>query len=631
MGLVGRCALFLAVVLISTASRAEVVQVTEVPAGRSVSRPSVDFSGRWIVFASTANIGGLNPTPIGNVFVYDAVSGSFERITPEGGNDPVISPDGRFIAFSSDANYARRNADNSEEIFRFDRQRRRFAQITRDDLGDGSSVLPSISNKGSRIAFETTSNLRRRNPDLSNEVYLFNRSGNTPLSRDPEGDGESYTPAVSADGSLVAFVSTSNLTGRNPDFSQELMLYDVKERQLIQATNDVEGLGESSSPAVSGNGKIVVFVSSSNLGNGANPDNVSAVWWKRGSGYSVPITVRSDGLFDGDQPTVDTTGEWIAFVSGEDVVGRNPDRSQEIFLYNRLRKTFYQVTSGVRPCVSVAPRITGSGARVVYLSNCDPFGTNPDRGFEVFWAANPALFLVLTATGPVELVVTDPAGRWVDASTSSIPLASYQRLDLDGDPIEDRRVVIPEAMAGMYRVQVLARAGATGSEPVRIEASLNGLVRSVAEGTVGELAGSEVQVGNQSLRRPTSTIDPTSGRSARVTLAARLPHPKPASGPIELLWFDGTQQQSFALGTVEALSPRGTYSGIVDGFEVSLRLRERPDGTLSLRFSARGGDASEFAGSENLGMTVLVRVGPYTHFYNWRFLRSALSGKLTLR
>lgn len=72
----------------------------------------------------------------------------------------MISGDGRYVAFSSDADSAGRNEDGSEEIFRYERLRRRFRQVTRDRVGDGSSVLPSIDFKGRRIAFETTSNLR---------------------------------------------------------------------------------------------------------------------------------------------------------------------------------------------------------------------------------------------------------------------------------------------------------------------------------------------------------------------------------------------------------------------------------------------------------------------------------------
>ncbi|MCX8072900.1 MAG: hypothetical protein N3C12_10670 [Candidatus Binatia bacterium] len=610
---------------------AEVVQVTNTPAGRSVGGASVDASGRWIVFSSTANVAGLNPTPLNNVFVYDVQENQFTRITSEGGNDPVISGDGRYIAFSSDANYTGRNEDGSEEIFRYDRTRKRFYQVTRDRLGDGSSVLPSIDFKGRMIAFETTSNLRARNPDFSNEVYLFNRSGNMPLSRDPEGEGESYTPAVSGDGSLVAFVSTSNLTGRNEDFSQELMIYDVKERMLYQATNDVEGFGESSAPAVSGDGRFIVFVSSSNLGGGDNPDNVSAVWIRRKSGYSTLVSVTSEGPFDAEQPTIDWEGEWIGFVAREDLVRLNPDRSAEIFLYNRQRKTFTQVTSHPPGCMILGPRLTASGGRVVYRSNCDPLGLNPDRGYEVFWATNPAKHLVIRARGEVELVVFDPEGRLINRLTSTIPLARYESGDFDGDSVPDVRVTVPEAVEGRYRIQLLAASGADVNGAASLEASLSGVVVQLLDGTVGELSGREASVANQGFTRRSSTINPLPGTGSKATLGARIPYPAASAGPIEIRWSDGRNEQSFPCGSIESLDSRGGFTGMVDGFSVALRLIPRATGGVSLRFSAAGGDLSEFAGTEHLGMTMVVRLGPDAYIYNWRFTRSQQTGKLTLR
>jgi len=50
-----------------------------------------------------------------------------------------------------------------------------------------------------------------------------------------------------------------------------------------------------------------------------------------------------------------------------------------------------------------------------------------------------------------------------------------------------------------------------------------------------------------------------------------------------------------------------------------------------VRLRARDGDLSEFAGSDNVSMTMAVRVGPDTDMYNWRFKRSATSGNLALR
>jgi len=110
-----------------------------------------------------------------------------------------------------------------------------------------------------------------------------------------------------------------------------------------------------------------------------------------------------------------------------------------------------------------------------------------------------------------------------------------------------------------------------------------------------------------------------------------MPYPLAAEGPIEIRWSDGRNEQVFPCGQLETLDSRGRFIGTVDGFSVTLRLISRVDGSSSLRFSAKGGDLTEFAGTENLGMTVAVLLGADAHFYNWRFVRSAETGKLTLR
>lgn len=356
-------------------------------------------------------------------------------------------------------------------------------------------------------------------------MFLFNLSGNVPLSRDAEGDGESYMPAIAGDASLVKFVSTSDLMGRNSDFSQELMIYDVQERALYQATNDAEGLGESSAPAVSGSGNLVVFVSSSNLGNGDNPDNMSAVWFRRKSGYSTLVTATSQGPFDAEQPAVDWNGEWIAFVAREDLVGRNPDRSPEIFLFHRQRKTFSQVTSTAPGCVVARPKLTATGGRIVFRSNCDPLGRNPVRGYEIFWASNPAKHLVFEARGELELLVVDPAGRSADRLSTTIPSARYESGDFDGDTVPDSRLTISEAIEGRYRLQVKAANGAAGGGPAKVQVALAGTTVLLADGTLGSLTNTEFGVANQGFFRRVSTLTPLAGPGSRVSWSARVAGP----------------------------------------------------------------------------------------------------------
>ena len=338
----GSALAIVATLLAAAPVAADIVQVTNLPPTQFVGNPSISGDGRFLTFLSSGDLGGLNPTGIPNIFVYDGTTGKFTRVTTNGGADPTISGDGRFIAFSSSADYARRNADGSDEIYRYDRVGKHFVQLTRDNNGDGQSELPVINRDGRRVVFETTSDVRRRNPDFSPEVGLFYGSA-VPMSVDPNGDGESHSPAISADGSFAVFQTTSNLAGRNEDLSQELMLYDVKMKALTQVTNDPDGTGSSGTAAISGDASAVVFISSSNVA-GLNPDNFNAVYLlSRRHTFSV-ITTTPDGLFDGDTPTVNDDGRWIAFVSGFNLTGGNPDFNSEILLYDRLRKTFAQVT-----------------------------------------------------------------------------------------------------------------------------------------------------------------------------------------------------------------------------------------------------------------------------------------------
>lgn len=632
MGRVLRVSAAVALVLGVIASRgvASVLQVTNLPTGKFVSSPSISGDGRLVVLSSSGNLGGLNPTPIGNGFIYDMLTGQFTRFTAEGASDPVISADGRYIAFGSSADYARRNEDGSDEIFRYDRVRRRFNQLTRDKLGDGSSYLPSISGDGKRVAFETSSNLRSRNPDFSNEVYFYNRSGNMALSVDPEGEGESHQPAVSGDGKMIAFVTNSNLTGRNLDFSQELMIYDLAARDLSQVTNDPEGNGESSQPAASGDGRFVVFVSSSNLGPGDNPDNASAVWIRRKSGGSTLVTTTPLGPFDADAPSINHDGKWIAFTSFNNITGANANGGSEIFVYNRERKTFLQLTDGPSNCTNLTPRLSGNGARLAYLSNCNPLGTNADKTFEAFVIDNPALNLVVHAEGPVNLVLTDPENHAVSNTTNTISNATYESGDFDGDLVPEVRITIPQAVEGRYRVQVTS-AGAVASDPVTIDGTLNDTTVPLAADTFGALVGTEIGFGNQSYSRISSRLTPLNGVGSKLYLGGRVGHSRAATGPLVVRFNDGTHEQVLDFGPVENLNNGNSFRGTVDGFAVQLRVINRRDNSMSISLSAKEGDLTEFAGDDNLNMTVTLRVGNDTDMYNWRFKRNLLTQQLILR
>ena len=63
--------------------------------------------------------------------------------------------------------------------------------------------------------------------------------------------------------------------------------------------------------------------------------------------------------------------------------------------------------------------------------------------------------LRITATCPVDLVVTDPNGHSISKSTNAIPEAIYTEADLNGDGDPDDQIIIPNRKAGDYQIRVI--------------------------------------------------------------------------------------------------------------------------------------------------------------------------------
>jgi hypothetical protein len=334
------------------------------------------------------------------------------------------------------------------------------------------------------------------------------------------------------------------------------------------------------------------------------------------------------GAFDGDMPTINQDGRWIALVAGYNVTGNNPDFSSEILLYDRERRTFRQITDGPTSCFNLNPKISANGTRIAYLSTCNPAGGNADGNFEVFVAENPALNMVMHAEGNVNLIVTDPQGRAIFAGGNSIPGASYQQGD--GDTVPEVRITIERAEEGRFLIFVVGLPGAAPSDPVTIDGTLNGITVQLASDSLGALASTPLSFANQGFKRRSSRIKPLAGLGSLLTLRARMPHPRAAAGGVFVLFNDGTNEQRFDFPPIETFYRGRTFTGTLDGFATKLRVVGN-DLSTSLSLKAKHGDLSEFAGLENLNMTIAVQVGPDTDMYNFRFRRSPTTGQLALK
>jgi Tol biopolymer transport system component len=256
----------------------------EKPALGFGSRPetttSLSAEGRYLTFEA------LDTKSHVVIILRDRWTGGSRVLTREGAvpdgddADAVISARGDVVAFSSTSTTVVDGQDANgrrPDVYAVALPSMRFERVSVDSRGqqplDGASLAPAISADGRFVAFTSTASLdtsvraRRGVPN----IYLRDREHGTTsrvsvTTTGDEPNGASYQPAISADGRYVAFVSEATNLVRTPDrnHAPDVVLRDTVENvtELISrcATGGTAN-GASSHPAISGDGRYVVFQS----------------------------------------------------------------------------------------------------------------------------------------------------------------------------------------------------------------------------------------------------------------------------------------------------------------------------------------------------------------------------------
>ena len=209
-------------------------------------------------------------------------------------------------------------------------------------------------------------------------------------------------PTISDDGSIIAFISTRNLTGGNADANPELFIYNVGSGTTTQATSTQDttpGLGFifQTNPNLNSDGTRVSFMSSANLATN-NADNNAEIFIANVSGggaltnvFQVTRTLNGVGNSNVLSPgrRMSRNAAFIAFESRATDPKANTAFTNTIpgmFVYTVATDTFNEV--GTRPPVNDFIRFptftdyNGSlnPSSLVFTSflNFRPNGTYPD-------------------------------------------------------------------------------------------------------------------------------------------------------------------------------------------------------------------------------------------------------------
>jgi hypothetical protein len=346
---------------------------------------SISSNGQYVAFFSSAD--GLVSTDTNgcrDVFVHDFVSGSNTLVSvsadgPYSGHgnssEPAITGDGRYVAFSSYAtNLIANDTNNCSDVFLRDLQTGSTALVSVDltgsGEGNGDSLTPQISADGQRLLFFSQAKNLTTNTGLTG-VNLFWRDVQAGLTYAITTGGSDLVAAMTPDGSNVLFGSGFGV-----------LLWNAQSH----STSNIASIGSTIvAVAISADAHRAAF--------GTWQDTYAAdlaahTNWLLAATGPASLT-RCQVQFSGD-------GEFLAYVA-KDNSGTN-----QVYLYdfenatnNLVSQSYNSAAGGNGACDS--PAIDATGRFVAYRSTASNLVPGDANGW-------PDIFLYDRLTGGTTLI-----------------------------------------------------------------------------------------------------------------------------------------------------------------------------------------------------------------------------------
>jgi hypothetical protein len=251
-------------------------------------QPTLSFNGRYVAFTSTSSdlVEKEDTNGTRDIFVRDVRAGTTTMVstnsigTASGNNlsdHPSLSANGRYVAFRSGASDLVPNDTNDDtDIFVRDLKTgtTSAASVNNDGiLGNSSSYGAMLSANGRFVAFHSLANNLIANDTQPSVLKIFVHDLKfkatllaTINNQGEISNGDSFSPVISADGRIVAFYSQANNLAANDSngIAGDVFVRDLKEGKTVLASINRSGAGGNGAsvvPSLSADGRIIAFYS----------------------------------------------------------------------------------------------------------------------------------------------------------------------------------------------------------------------------------------------------------------------------------------------------------------------------------------------------------------------------------
>jgi Tol biopolymer transport system component len=313
-----------------------------------------------------------------------AANGTTEQASLNANGDslnPAISSDGRYISFSSDAgNLVPNDTNGKSDIFVVDNQTRQMYRVSVDSSNgqsNGNSYNPAVSADGRYVVFDSVAdNLVPLDTNRCSDIFLRDMvTGTTSRigfnSTVKQLNGNSYNPSISGDGRYIAYEFYNSVLGGS-SVPGSIYLYD----RLFDNTTVISGL-DSRNPAISANGEYVVFDSYVNKVDYPDKNNIrDIIRYSIADGTRITVSVDpygNDANGSSYNPSINADGTVIAFQStANNLCPGDKVGNTDIFIHNTDDRMTLRVsassTNQEANGASVNPSVSGDGRYIIYCS-----------------------------------------------------------------------------------------------------------------------------------------------------------------------------------------------------------------------------------------------------------------------
>ena len=373
---------------------------------------SISEDGRFVAFWSgSTNLVPNDTNSQWDAFVHDRQTGTTERVSKgiggaeaDGGSlIPKITPDGRYVLFQSFAtNLVAGDTNGERDVFVYDRQTGTTERISQADDGtqaNDGSVVGAITPDGRYVVFQSdATNLVAGDTNGQQDVFRYDRQTDTIqrvslTSTGAESTGASYSSAISADGQIVATLSSAtDLVPGDTNGLSDIFVYDLQANTVeivSQAFDGGEALGGSSSAvALSADGRFVAFSSDATNLVPLDENDASDIFvYDRTADKMERVSVTDKGKEADDEsrgPLISADGRYVAYYSdATNIVAGDTNTNRDSFVIDRqtyLVRRLSVAPDGTEPNgYALATGISPGGDHVTFYSaasNLVPGDTN---------------------------------------------------------------------------------------------------------------------------------------------------------------------------------------------------------------------------------------------------------------